>query len=45
MALLSLMFVPAPWVLWKWGRDLRANSRFKTNAFCEKERREVGIYV
>ncbi|KAI5803406.1 major facilitator superfamily domain-containing protein [Peziza echinospora] len=38
-AFVSLVFVPVPWVLWRFGRDLRAESRWGVNVFCEKERR------
>ncbi|RPB24989.1 MFS general substrate transporter [Terfezia boudieri ATCC MYA-4762] len=45
MAFTSLVFVPLPWVLWKWGRDLRAVTKFEVNVFCEKERREASTAV
>jgi len=45
MAFISLVFVPLPWALWKWGRDLRAATKFEVNVFCEKERREVSMVV
>ncbi|KAF8423299.1 major facilitator superfamily domain-containing protein [Tirmania nivea] len=45
MAFISLVFVPLPWILWKWGRDLRAATRFEVNVFCEKERQKVSTVV
>ncbi|KAF8455205.1 major facilitator superfamily domain-containing protein [Terfezia claveryi] len=45
MAFTSLVFVPLPWALWKWGRDLRAVTKFEVNVFCEKERREASTAV
>ncbi|KAF8453746.1 MFS multidrug transporter-like protein [Kalaharituber pfeilii] len=39
MAFLSLIFVPVPWVIWRWGRNLRGRSSFGVNVFCERERR------
>lgn len=45
MAFISLVFVPLPWTLWKWGRDFRVATKFEVNVFCEKERREVSTAV